>query len=214
MEEFLPSTTTYKWVATDWSTGDTGRLAASNISYDEDANTLTASPGTGNNNVCLTLNTATTNYTVPLSNKYLIVKGTNLSDASGASYLWWLNGKNQGSSVAPTEVTTAGDGDLVVAWDITQSGLNDNCTSDPWEASTGATIFGLTSTTGTSVISYIGFVPSVDDFLETVGIEGVSEASNTAQEGTYDLQGRQTCDDKVKDGIYIINGKKVAISKH
>ncbi len=163
--------------------------------------------------MCLTLNTTTTSYTVPLANKYLVVKGSNLSQASGASYLWWLNGANKGSQVAPTSVSEATDGDIVVAWDITASGLNTNCTSDPWYASTGATIFGLTSTSGQSVISYIGFEASVDDFLTAVGIQSLPESTSSEQH-TYNLQGQQVPADKLQQGIYIINGKKTIVKNY
>jgi hypothetical protein len=128
----------------------------------------------------------------------------------GKSYLWWLNGKNKGTSVAPSKVATASDGEKVIAWDITASDLDANCTADPWDACQGSTIFGLTSTTGKAIISYIGFEPSVEDYLASVGIEGI-KASPKNITGIYNLQGMKMNTENLSHGIYVINGKKVQL---
>ncbi len=203
----------YTFVASDWVTGDAGRVAQDKISYDTTANTITLNAGTGDNNVCLLLQTDNREYYVPLANKYLVVKGRNISLLQGKSYLWWLNGKNKGTSVAPTKVATAADGERVIAWDITASDLNANCTEDPWDACLGQTIFGLTSTTGKAVISYIGFEPSVDDYLAAVGVKDVHATPKNAN-GVYNLQGMKMQEentDLLPHGIYVVNGKKVQL---
>lgn len=207
----------YKFVATDWRTGDSNRVAQNNISYDTDGNTITVK-ASGANNVCLSFNTDAADYTVPLANKYLVVKGQGLASGSTQSYLWWLNGINRGSQVSPTTVTTAGDGERVIAWDITQSQLDANSATDPWTLSTGATIFGLTASSGTARISYIGFVPSVASFLEAVGIENLTEDPQ-ARIDIYDLQGRllranttlQKAAPSLPHGIYVAGKRKVII---
>jgi hypothetical protein len=201
---------TYTFVATDWVTGDVGRVSQDNISYDTTANTITLNSGTGLNDVCLQLQTDNREYYVPLANKYLVVKGRNISLLQGKSYLWWLNGKNKGTSVAPTRVATAQDGEKVIAWDITESDLNANCTADPWDACQGMTIFGLTSTTGKAIISYIGFESSIEDFLASVGIEK-TQASQKVVSGVYNLQGMRMNTDQPLHGIYVVNGKKVQL---
>ena len=198
----------YQFVATDWQTGDAGRVQQSKISYDTDANLVTVNCGTGNNNMCLMMDYNNTDYHVKASHKYLVVIGTNLAMGSGKSYLWWLNGINKGSQIPPTKVQKLGD-QVMVAWDITQSTLDANCKGDSWNFSTGQTIFGLTSTTGTSVISYIGFVSSLD---EATSIKQVASTVSTNKNAIYSLDGKYLGKDEKKlhkNGIYIVNHKKV-----
>jgi uncharacterized protein len=196
----------YKFVATEWKTGDAARVAQSKISYDTEANTVTVNCGTGNNNMCLTLDWANTDYNVKGTQKYLVVRGTNLATGTGKSYLWWLNGKNRGSQVAPEVARTVGD-ELCVAWDITKSNLDDNCKGDLWNLSQGATIFGLTSTTGTSVISYVGFASSLD---ELTAINEVKAQPTAAKGEAYTLDGRLVGDkSNLRHGAYVVNHKKV-----
>lgn len=200
----------YKYVATDWTTGDANRVQQSKISYDTDANKVIVNCGTGNNNMCLMMNYNNTDYNVKGTQKYLVVKGTNLAMGTGKSYLWWLNGANRGSQVAPTKVQTVGD-EVLVAWDITKSNLDSNCKGDIWNFSTGQTIFGLTSTTGTSVISYIGLVSSLD---EVTAVGKVAENALAGNNAVYALDGKylgkNTKDAKLHSGIYIVNNKKIA----
>lgn len=193
---------TYKWVASDWKTGDTWRLSADNISYDKAANTITVKQG-GNNNVCLMLDYANHDYTIGSEQKYLMVMGTNLSTASGMAYLWWLNGVNKGTQVSPTIVRTI-DNQQVFAWDMTASGIGDNIsTSGSTNICTGQTIFGLTSTTGTSVITRIDFVKNVD---QATFIPAISVPDNR-KTVRYDLSGRKAMADG-QHGVFIENGKK------
>ncbi len=203
----------YTFVASDWTTGDSGRVTAENISYDTENNTITVNAGTGSNNICLTLDYVGKQYNVKADQKYLVVKGTNLSKSTGASYLWWLNGINKASSVAPTQVTELGD-ELVVAWDLSKTGLDANCKDDIWSVCQGQTIFGLTSTTGTSTISDINFVSSVDSYLGSLN----SVCADAAHSATvYNVQGMKlrsgvATDNALNDlpsGVYIVNGKKV-----
>lgn len=196
----------YKFVASEWKTGDTKRLLQSNISYDE-SNKITVKAGTGNNNVCLMMDYKNTDYNVKGNQKYLVVKGTNLAMGSGKSYLWWLNGKNKRSQVAPQTVRTVGN-EVIVAWDITKSNINEFCQGDLWNFSTGQTIFGLTSTTGTSIISYIGFVSSLD---EVTAISKVCNDADIKSQRVYTLDGKFVGKSvPEKQGLYIVNHKKVA----
>ena len=198
----------YQFVATDWKTGDAARVAQSDISYDATANTITVKAGTGNNNVALTLDYAHTDYTVKSQQKYLVVRGSNLAMGTGKSYLWWLNGKNKGSQVAPTKTLDLGS-ETLVAWDITQSGINENCKGDVWNCSTGATIFGLTSTTGTSVISYIGFVSSIS---ELTGIQRATTAQTAIDAAVYTIDGKRVDTRQLasahRPGVYIVGHTK------
>ena len=199
----------YKFVATDWKTGDAGRVAQDKISYDSETNKITVNCGTGNNDMCLTLDWQNTDYTVKANQKYLVVRGTNLSAGTGKSYLWWLNGKNRGSQVAPDVARSVGD-ELLVAWDITKSNLDDNCKGDPWNVSQGSTIFGLTSTTGTSVISHIGFANSVE---ELTSIASVNAERQLPDGNIYTLDGKlfdpSSANGNQKHGIIVTNNAKV-----
>ncbi|MCM1311400.1 MAG: glycoside hydrolase family 127 protein [Bacteroides sp.] len=183
----------YEFKAEDWKTGDAGRVSQNNIEYGND-NSIMVKSGKGDNNVCLMLDHNHCNYNVDSHDRYLVVKGKNLSMAAGKSYLWWLNGMNRGTSVAPTTVKKAVDGEIVIAWDLSASGIDDFCKGDIYSICQGQTIFGLTSTTGTSVISYIGFLSSVEDFIEAVGIERISSCGQK--------------DDRVAE-VYSISGVKV-----
>lgn len=175
----------YVFVATDWVTGDASRITQSNISYDEEANTITLNSGTGSNNVCLNLDYANLDYTLTSTQIYLVVRGTNLKKTSSASYLWWLNGVNYGTSVSPTDISTSDTTDeTIIVWDMTESGLDDNNTGAVYSICQGSTIFGLTSTTGTSVISYIGFSETPDDSGATA-ILATSVANNTQTPTAY-----------------------------
>lgn len=194
----------YLFRATEWITGDASRVAQSNISYDEAANTLTVR-ASGSNNVALTLDFQGRDYEIDAAQKYLIVKGSNLSRTSGTSYLWWLNGVNKGSQVAPTSTKKATDGDIIVTWDMTRSGLADNNIGDRFSICQGPTIFGLTSTTGTSVIRHIGFYKSVADFENATAITPIAAAPS--HHAIYGLDGRRRT--RLQRGPQIVDGRTV-----
>lgn len=199
----------YQFVATDWQTGDANRVTADKITYDTVNNTLTVR-ASGNNNVCLSINTTITSYNVTSELKYLIVKGSGLKVSSGANYLWWLNGTNKGTSIAPVYAQLDDEGDAIIAWQLSSTDLDANCKGDIWSLSAGQTIFGLTSTNGTALIKYIGFVSSVKDYLDAVGIEHITTADKNQRENYYDLSGR-CVSHPTQHGIYIVNHKKVVI---
>ena len=137
---------------------------------------------------------------------------------------------NRGPSVAPTIVKTitvkeplANDPDkkisrryTVVAWDMTQSGIADNNVGEKFNVCNGLTIFGLTSTSGTSVIKHIGFETSVDEYMETVDIAGVKTPSKVVD--VYNLQGvklrssvtSDTATQGLPKGVYVV-GKQVVV---
>lgn len=208
----------YEFKAEEWKTGDAARVSQSNIKYGDD-NTITVKSGKGNNNVCLMLDHSNCNYNVDGNDRYLVVKGTNLSMLAGKSYLWRLNGMNRGTSVAPSVVKKASDGEVVVAWDISASGIDDFCKGDKFSICQGQTIFGLTSTTGTSVISYIGFQSSVEDFIEAVGIKSILSCGYEADAtvDVYSVSGVKLRSgisfgdalNGLPHGLYIIGNKKV-----
>lgn len=201
----------YKFVCNQWTTGDAGRVSASNITYDATRNIIHVNAGTGANNVALTLNYANLDYTIARAQKYLVVRGTNLSTTTGASYLWWLNGTNKGSQVAPTtvsEVTIDGQKQQIIAWDLTKSNLYDNFSGDRPSVCMGQTIFGLTSTTGTSDILDIQFVEDVSQYLQLVtGVRAV--ISPTPDNNYHTLSGTRVS--HPSHGVYLKGGKAVLI---
>jgi len=195
--------TNYQFDANDWGkTGDGGRVAQSNIKVNAADNTITVK-ASGNNNVCLSFGTE--KYTINTNDKYFIVSGTNLSKNDGSAYLWWFNGTNHGSSVKPTRIQNTREGDVVMYWDIMSSGLDDKCQGQSYSFSQGNTIFGLTSTSGTSVIKYIGFNSKME--IPT-GISTLS-ASINSDHNIYSLAGSRL--GNMQKGINIVGGEKVFV---
>ena len=217
MKDYSKNLHAYQFRASEWTTGDAGRVSASNITCDNDKNTLTVK-ASGNNNVCLMLKYNETDYTIDKSQIYLVVRGSNLNISAGSmSYLWWLNGSNRGSQVAPAStrtVTIDGQQQQVIAWNMKTSGLYDNFSGERPNVCLGQTIFGLTSTTGTSIIYDINFATSMDDYLQTatsiLGQENFIPQSS--HDVTYDLSGRRipSASRVQSHGIRIVDGQKTA----
>ena len=214
----------YRFSAADWVTGDEGRVSASNITYDTQQNIIHVK-ASGQNNIALMLDYSHVEYTIDKAQTYFLVRGTNLRTGSGDSYLWWLNGTNKGSQVAPTiqkTITIDGQRQQVIAWDMTRSDLYTNFTGDRPDICQGQTIFGLTSTTGQSDILDINFVEDVNQYLETTSIhderstfrsaEGHLQGKNV-QRSTFNLQG-QKVPHPTKPGLYLTNGKVIAVTRY
>jgi hypothetical protein len=212
MKSYVENPDAYRFVAGEWTTGDANRVSASNITYDTTANIIHVK-ASGRNNVALMLKYTETDYTIARAQKYLVVRGTNLSTASGDSYLWWLNGSNHGTQVAPTKVLTLtidGRQQQLIAWDMTASGLYENFSGDRPGVCSGQTIFGLTSTTGQTDIYDINFVKDLDSYASTttaIGSPTLPRVGGTPAVDCYSLTGvRVTRPDR---GVYISNGRKV-----
>ena len=203
----------YKFVANEWTTGDANRVAASNITYDMDKNIIHVK-ASGNNNVALMLKYQNLDYSISSDQTYLVVRGTNLSTASGASYLWWLNGSNHGTQVAPTKVATVtldGVQQTVVAWDMTKSGIYENFTGTHPSVCVGQTIFGLTSTTGQSDIHDINFVADPDEYVtSTLSIGNIPHPTPAYPDKKYTINGMQW---NGGNGIVVAKGKKYVSHK-
>ena len=201
--------TPYQFKATEWTTGDPGRVAASNITYDTAKNIIHVK-ASGANNVALMLNYQNLDYCIESDQTYLVVRGTNLSTGTGASYLWWLNGSNHGTQVAPSKVaplTIDSVNQTMVAWDMTKSGLYENFSGVHPNVCVGQTIFGLTSTTGQSDIHDICFVSDPDEYVNNiVGISTPSVLHSPTLRGTYDLSGRPATSNS---HIVVTKGRKV-----
>ena len=205
----------YEFVAAEWPAGDPGRISPDNVVVDPVANTITVD-AQGDNNVALNFKSDKT-YFVSQPVKYFVIRATGLSADEGKSYLWWLNAKNNGGQVPPTEIIDGLDGITTYAWDVTAdatfaSGFNAEGKS--YLDGTGASTWGWTTTFGLTladakvpaVISYIGFEP--EDSQLVTGIRAVSnKTANAATDVIYNLAGQQV--EGAKKSLYIINGKKV-----
>ena len=217
MRDYNPTATAnaYQFRATDWTTGDANRIAAGNITYDTEHNIILAK-SKGSNNIALMMKYQELDYDIDKSQTYLVVLGKGLSTTTGASYLWWLNGVNRGSQVAPTTKSTIGTGSnelTLVAWDMTKSDLYGNFTGDRPSVCMGQTIFGLTAKTsdGSCEIHDINFVDNVSEYLSTTtGLTTYDPQASVASpaSGAFTLQGIATQQPR-RPGVYIVNGKKV-----
>ena len=199
----------YVFDANLWVAGDPGRISPSNVTVDTEANTITVD-ATGNNNVNLVYRTNEIHYVEGAD--YFVIRGTGLSLASGMSYLWWLNGENQGTQIPPTSATINDETGIVsLLWNIADSGIGNSFNADRtylvgildgWN-----TCFGLTLADPSvpAVISYIGFDKEDSPY---VGIEALSSAERQ-ESSVYDLSGRRV--QRPSKGLYIIDGKKVFI---
>jgi hypothetical protein len=200
----------YIFRASDWTTGDANRVAASNITYDEQQNILHVK-ATGLNNVALMMKYQDLDYTIDAAQKYLVVRGSNLdTTGSGKSYLWWLNGSNHGTQVAPATtrtITLDGVEQKVIAWNMSTSGLYENFSGDRPSVCMGQTIFGLTSTTGQTDIYDINFIEDVNAYVSTTTSVGGITRSPGFERGVYDLQGRSA--HAAQQGFQVRSGRVV-----
>ena len=211
MKGYVENADAYHFRASDWTTGDPNRVSASNITYDTNLNIIHVK-ATGNNNVALMMKYNENDYTIDKDETFLVVRGSNLRTTSGSSYLWWLNGSNHGTQVAPSATQTIDVEDqqqVVVAWNMATSGIYENFSGNRPSICVGQTIFGLTSTTGESDIYDINFVKNVNDYIAvTTDIQALT-TKDPSSSVTYDLSGRPVT--KVKKGLYIRNNTKVII---
>ena len=198
----------YSFVNRQWISGDAGRVKS--ISYNDTDNTMTITGYSGNNNIAPQFSTAYDDQTyVSGDEKYLLVEGTPLLTGSGKSYLWWLNGKNAGSQVAPTyEYTDATTKKTYIIWDVTKSGLdaymNDDINLISSNGNGMSTIFGLTANgnNGQATISDINWYTAqeaVDKYnclastfgLQPSGICNISSSKDSPKQ-LYDMSGHKT----------------------
>ena len=154
-----------------WMSGDAARV--DRLEFNRSANTVKVYGKQGNNNIALQFNKLyDDSLYVRSEQQYFVVKGTDLKVGSGFSYLWWLNGANHGTQVAPQYAVTNDKGETYVIWDVAQSGLDDNLKNDSVMFSSYGksinTVFGLTSSAAdySAVISDIGFY-SLKELLKT-----------------------------------------------
>ena len=154
----------YKFNANDWEAVP-GR---SNILVNNEKNTINV---TGQGDFDIALNLAVNNkYSLNASQKYLLIKGKNLSLEKNKNALWWLIGNNHESTELPQLTLRDSDYDYIL-WDITETIFKNDWPSkgdfninsnNKWN-----TCFGLTSVSDnqTSEIYDISFY-SLRDLVE------------------------------------------------
>jgi len=219
----------YSFVAAQWISCDANRV--NSISYNRADNTLTVNGKSGNNNIALQLDKTYDNASyIKKTEKYFLVKGAPLKTVAGAAYLWWLNGANHGTQVAPTHTYTDSAGESYFIWDVTASGLTDYMTADSILISANGqsfiTAFGLTSSASdnAATITDIAFYTAqqaVDTYNDLASIFGLTPGALPALKSDdaaadniiYNLQGVPVATAVEKDtlpaGVYILNGKKI-----
>ena len=152
---------------------------------------------TGDNNVCLLFKTNKLYYVENVD--YFVIKAKGVSTETGASYLWWLNGKNDnGAQFAPTSTATETDGTIILEWKISECGnIGENINPVGKSYLLGGegwtTTFGLTQADALTpvVISYIGY--------GTKSATAISAAKSHNGEGA------------LKDGKYFIKGEIIIV---
>ncbi len=105
----------YAFTPTDYKSTDNNRAPQSVFSYAEKSFTVKA---TGQNNVAFQMGgDCDGKYFITGEDRWFLVKGRNLRRNSGDSYLWWSNGVNHGSQVAPDHSADI-DGEQYFVWNL------------------------------------------------------------------------------------------------
>lgn len=106
----------YRFVPTDYVSTDNNRAPQSAFGYDEWSFTISAS---GQNNVAFKMGAeCDSKYFITSLDHWLVVRGSNLKTGTADTYLWWINGVNHGTQVAPDYVSTTPDGQQLFVWNL------------------------------------------------------------------------------------------------
>ena len=91
----------------DYTSTDAARAPQSAFSYADASFTITAS---GQNNVAFMMGSACDNkYYITGQDHWFVVAATGVKTGAADAYLWWSNGVNHNSQVAPDYIITDGD---------------------------------------------------------------------------------------------------------
>lgn len=98
----------YRFVPTDYVSTDNYRAPQSAFAYDDQSFTITA---TGQNNVAFKMGAECDGkYYINGTDHWFVAAGSDLKTGTADAYLWWINGANKGTQVAPDYVSTTTDG--------------------------------------------------------------------------------------------------------
>ncbi len=118
----------YRFVCTDYTRLTDRVPSASNMTFDEEANTFTIRRS-GNNNIAFAMDKATKDnaYYIKGNQHWFVIHGSGLSSNTNASYIWWMNGFNKNGSEAPKKVIKQADNTTLLLWDLKEaSTINGN----------------------------------------------------------------------------------------
>lgn len=134
------------------------------LSYDTETNTFTITDE-GAFNIAFQMDKGCDlAYYITNEQTWFVVEGSNLSTALSGSAIWWFNGYNQGTSASADCAVRTEEGTCIVAWNIKDNDLLNahmNYADKEIYLTSGGSEFshclGLTSTTGKSTISHVGY---------------------------------------------------------
>lgn len=180
----------YSYVCRQWVSGDAARV--NRVEYTPEENAIKVYGKPGENNIALQYSKWYNDSTyLRASQRFFLIKGTDLKVGPKLAYLWWLNGANHGTQVAPTYTYQNTQGETFMIWDVTKTGLDDFLKEDSVgfsnQGNTANTIFGLTSSAedNSAVITDISFysvgqlIDKYPELKETVRINVFDENSQT-----------------------------------
>lgn len=199
----------YSFKASEWVTGDPGRVPQSNISYNNAQNTITLK-ATGAQNTALQLdNMRSGMYYIAAGHPFLCVTVTNVSTQPEMHQLWFHAGNWLGT-IPATQVIDHGSKKVVV-WDLSNH-ISKYRKTELLTNGSFITCLGMTSTTGNSVVSDINYYTEEELANVGTGISSLLPEKNI-RNGVFMLDGRMVSDkdlQQVPEGyVYLVNGKKV-----
>ena len=189
----------YHFVPTDYVSTDNNRAPQSSFSYDERSFTVSAS---GQNNVAFKMGAeCDSKYFITSLDRWFVVRGSNLKTGTADSYLWWINGVNHGTQVAPDYVSTTPDGQQLFVWNLLNGNELFSWFSNMVERQvlnsngTGFILaMGLTATGMTGTVSDVGYYSNMaisdkyPTLMPVLGIthEAMAEEMRTALSNEID----------------------------
>ena len=179
----------YRFRCRDYVTGDAGRVPQTAFSYDDEDNTFTVN-ASGLNNVALQMDKQKDGaYYIRNMQEWFLVRGTDLN--ANGNVIWWFNGFNNPGNSQNHNVTDE-NGITYLLWDMKNTpAINGGMdfSSPTILLSSGGKEFincvGLTSTTGSSTISDIGYYAPYEAaatypvLMETLGYTDESLTTET-----------------------------------
>lgn len=183
----------YRFVPTDYVSTDNYRAPQSAFTYDDQSFTISA---TGQNNVAFKMGAECDGkYYINGTDHWFVAAGSDLKTGTADAYLWWINGANKGTQVAPDYVSTTTDGRQVFVWN-----LENGNELFSWFAAVGERTtlnsngtgfilaMGLTATGSTGTVSDVGYysdmtiVQAYPQLMQTLGITKESLAQQMHDE--------------------------------
>ena len=183
----------YHFVPTEYVATDNNRAPQSAFSYAEQSFTIHSS---GQNNVAFKMGgDCDGKYFITPADHWFVVSGRQLKTGSADAYLWWLNGTNHGSQVAPDHVCATADDRQVFVWNLRNGNalfswfdvnrermvLNSNGTG--FILAMGLTASGSDGTiTDVGYYSDMAIVNAYPELMQVLGITHESLAQQMSQE--------------------------------